>query len=88
MIERIWKPWLVYRPKIFLHRLRQLFSPIKPGYQELATSWGVRIKADPHQAIGRSILTTGPYDLAVSETIARLVDPGDHVIDAGTNIAT
>ncbi len=39
--------------------------------------------ADPTRDVGRSILTTGVYDLAVSELLARLIEPGDAVVDAG-----
>ena len=41
---------------------------------------------DPTRAIGRSIVTTGLFDLAVSELLARLIDPGDIVVDAGANV--
>jgi FkbM family methyltransferase len=36
--------------------------------------------------IGRSIFTTGIYDIAVSEMLARLIKPGDTVVDAGANV--
>jgi FkbM family methyltransferase len=44
------------------------------------------VLADPTKAIGRSIRTTGLYDLAVSEALVRLVDEGNTVIDAGANV--
>jgi FkbM family methyltransferase len=46
----------------------------------------VSILADPTKTLGRSIWTTGIYDLAVSEVLARLIQPGDVVIDGGANI--
>ena len=42
--------------------------------------------ADPGKTIGRSIRTTGIYDLSVSEVLARLIDDGDTVVDAGANV--
>ncbi len=36
--------------------------------------------------IGRSILTTGLYDLAVSEALFRLISLRDTVVDAGANV--
>lgn len=42
--------------------------------------------ADPTRTIGHSIATTGVFDLAVSEAIARLVPPGGSVVDAGANV--
>jgi FkbM family methyltransferase len=62
------------------------FSPPFAGYQPLLTSWGIQVRADPTKAIGRSILMTGIYDLAVSEILVRLIKPGDTVIDAGSNV--
>jgi FkbM family methyltransferase len=37
-------------------------------------------------AIGRSILTTGIHDPAVTEILARLIDPGGVVVDAGAHV--
>jgi FkbM family methyltransferase len=42
--------------------------------------------ADPSKTIGRSIWTTGVYDLTVSEVLARLIRPGDTMLDAGANV--
>ena len=43
--------------------------------------------ADPAKMIGRSLFTTGIYDIAVSEVLARLIAPaGDTVVDAGANV--
>lgn len=41
---------------------------------------------DPTRTVGHSILTTGVYDIAVSEALARLIAPGDTVIDGGANV--
>ena len=83
---RLWKPWFVYQPAQLIHRAVAAWWPPPPGYIPLETSWGVRIIADPSRAIGRSILTTGVYDLAVSEALARLISPGDTVVDGGANV--
>src|SRR5438876_809414 len=84
--RRLWKPWFVWRPMQVLRRARLALSSPRPGYQLIPTSWGGFIWTDPTKVIGRSILTTGIYDLAVSEVLARLIKPGDTVIDAGANI--
>jgi hypothetical protein len=55
----------------------------RDGYVPLRTSWGMQVIADSPSAIGRSILTTGVYNIAVSETLFRLISPGDTVFDAG-----
>lgn len=85
LLGRVWKPWFVYRPQQFLQRAVGA-PPATAGYQPLRTSWGVSLLADPTKAIGRSVFTTGVYDLAVTEALARLIDPGDTVVDAGANV--
>jgi FkbM family methyltransferase len=86
MLHRLWKPWYVYRPTQLLRRALTAFCPPSPGYRQLATSWGVRLWADPTKVIGRNILLGGLYDLPVSEMLARLIRPGDTVIDVGANV--
>ena len=86
VFDRLCKPWFVYRPSQLIRRVRAGLRPPPPGYVALPTSWGAPIVADPSRAIGRSILTTGVYDLAVSEALARLIAPGDTVVDAGANV--
>jgi FkbM family methyltransferase len=36
--------------------------------------------------MGRAVARTGVYDLTVAETLARLADPGETVVDAGANV--
>lgn len=86
LVARLWKPWFVHRPSQLFRRALTTISPPLPGYRPLRTSWGVSVRADPTKMIGRSILTTGLYDLTVSEALARLVRPGDTVVDAGANV--
>jgi hypothetical protein len=83
---RLAKPWFVYRPRQVLRRARTIVSTPTPGYRRLKTSWGVFMFADPTRDVGRSILATGVYDLAVSELLARLVEPGDTAVDAGAHL--
>ena len=47
------------------------------GYSALPVAWGVSLLADPGMTIGRSIQTTGIYDLAVTEVLARLIQAGE-----------
>lgn len=86
MLGRLWKPWFVFRPTQLLRRAFVTANPPARGFVTLDTSWGVPVIADPSSVIGRSILTTGVYDLAVSEALFRLIDPGSTVVDAGANI--
>ena len=86
MLQRLWKPWFVYRPAQLVRRATTVFFPRPHGLSPLRTSWGVNVIADPTRTIGRSILTTGLYDIAVSEVLLRLITPGDTVVDAGANV--
>ena len=82
----VWKPWFLYRPQQVLGRVLSELRAPAAGFAPLTTSWGARVIADPTRAIGRSIVTTGVFDLAVSELLARLIAPGDTVVDAGANV--
>lgn len=86
MLERLRKPWFVHRPTQILRRIHAALRPPRPGYRPLMTSWGIALMADPSRTIGRNIVTTGLYDIAVSEALARLIPPGSTVIDAGANV--
>jgi FkbM family methyltransferase len=86
VLDRLRKPWFVYQPAQLVRRAIAGLQPPPRGYSSLRTSWGVPIIADASRAIGRSIRTTGVYDLAVSEALARLISPGDTVVDAGANV--
>jgi FkbM family methyltransferase len=86
VIQRFIKPWFVYQPAQLLKRAAASLRPPLPGYRPLATSWGASIVADPARTIGHSIATTGVYDIALSEALARLIAPGDTIVDAGANV--
>lgn len=86
LLGHLSKPWFVYRPSQLARRVLGQTAAATPGLQPLNTAWGATIEADPTRTIGHSILTTGVFDLAVSETIARLVDAGGTIVDAGANV--
>jgi FkbM family methyltransferase len=52
----------------------------------VALPWGCPIEVDVRETIGRSIWTTGIYDLSVTEALVRLADRGSLAVDAGANI--
>lgn len=86
MLSQLAKPWYVWRPWQLVRRASVAIKPPRSGYTALPVAWGVPVIADPSKTIGRSLFTTGIYDLAVSEMMARLIRPGDTVVDAGANI--
>src|SRR5256885_16323510 len=48
--------------------------------------WGLSLEIHMTDAIGFSVLAGGVFDPCVTETLHRLIDPGDVVADAGANI--
>jgi FkbM family methyltransferase len=78
------RPYYWYRPSQLAIRLRARTSP--DGTPSLVrTAWGSRLYCWP-DPIGRAVARTGVYDLIVAETLARLADPGETVVDAGANV--
>jgi FkbM family methyltransferase len=85
-LRRMAKPWYVWRPWQLVRRVSVAMRAPRPGYTALPVAWGISVIADPAKTIGRSVATTGIFDLAVSEVLARLIRPGDTVVDAGANV--
>jgi FkbM family methyltransferase len=81
-----WKPWYVWRPRQLGVRLWRACRPTRAEYRPISVSWGESIVANPVTTIGRSLWTTAVHDIAMSETMARLVRPGAVVIDAGAHV--
>jgi FkbM family methyltransferase len=78
------RPYYWYRPSQIAIRLR--VKADSDGTPRLVrTAWGSHLYCWP-DALGRSVARTGVYDLIVAETLARLADPGETVIDAGANV--
>ena len=86
ILERILKPWYVWRPLQLVSRARLALAPPKPGEREIRTAWGVSLLAEPRTALGWSIAATGVHDLAVTECLARLIRAGDQVLDVGAHV--
>jgi FkbM family methyltransferase len=80
------KPHYVFHPVRALRRARY-GGPSDDGRYALASlSWGLPLEVHATEAIGYTILTTGVFDPCVSETMYRLIDPGDVVVDVGANV--
>jgi FkbM family methyltransferase len=86
MLKQILKPWFIHQPGQLLRRSLLEFQSRPDCYMPLQTSWGAKIIANPCRSIGQGILTTGVHEIAVSEALARLITPGDIVVDAGANV--
>jgi FkbM family methyltransferase len=66
--------------------VKKLFNKPGQGVINQKTPWGNFIEIDTNETIGNSIYSTRIYDLALSETLWRLIEPGNFVLDVGANI--
>lgn len=79
----------IKRPEYYfsLHSvIKKLFNKTGQGIIHQKTPWGNLMEIDTNETIGNSIYSTRIYDLALSETLWRLIEPGDFVLDVGANI--
>ncbi len=79
-------PHYRHNPRQVVRRLGRVFAPRRSGLQTATLPWGVRLKVDVDEFIGKSIWATGVHDLAVSEAIWRVLRPGETAVDAGANV--
>lgn len=87
LAHRLNKPEYWFQPRQLVRKL--LFELGR--YSEQSTTrvglpWGAEISVNPHESIGKSLLTYGVYELAVSEILWRLTERGERCLDVGANI--
>jgi FkbM family methyltransferase len=82
------KPQYVLHPLRALRRAGRLVSkpPVGAPPRVARLPWGLELKVLQSDAIGYSILVGRVFDPAVTETLHRLIDPGDTVVDVGANV--
>ena len=90
-MRKIWnriseKPEYIFRPRQIISRLRYRAVAAEFPIQEVTLPWHMRMQVNLKEAVGKSIYLFGLYDLALTETIYRLVAKGDTVCDVGANI--
>lgn len=86
-ITGLFKPEYIYQPRKLLSRLIRRKAAYQRGGKVLVTlNCGLPIEVDPGEVIGQSVVKFGLFDLATSEVLWRLIEPGDTVIDIGANI--
>ena len=85
--QRLNKPEYWFQPRRLIRKLCFELGP-RPARAttQVRLPWGMQINVNPQEAIGRSLVTHGVYELAVSEALWRLTDPGDFCVDIGANI--
>src|SRR5687768_3646110 len=82
----LFKPEYCYRPRQILRRLGAGAPAAGTEFAEAALPWRLPLRVRPAEHIGRCILQLGVFELLVSESVWRLVDPGETVADVGANI--
>jgi FkbM family methyltransferase len=82
------KPQYVLHPSRAVRRmLHRGGAPADPRARAVAwLPWDLSLQVSPADAIGYSILTGGVFDPCVTETLHRLIEPVDTVVDVGANI--
>jgi FkbM family methyltransferase len=85
-LDRIFKPEYFYQPKVALKRLLPFQSIPTAEFIKKQLPWGMDIRVRPLEEHGKILHKLGVIDLAVTETLWRLAQPGELVVDVGANI--
>lgn len=81
------KPEFWFRPGQIFHKLGYICGRYaSTNALSVRLPWGTALQVNPHETIGRSLAVSGVYELAVSETLWRLTEPGEWCMDVGANI--
>lgn len=80
------KPEYWFRPSQIVRKIRFALGSKGNASREVRVPWGASLVVRERDAIGRSLLTLGVYELAVSEILWRLTDRGEMCLDAGANL--
>lgn len=84
-LRRVVKPEYLLRPAQLLRRLARGPGAVAPETALVDLPWGLPFEVSPAETIGRGLWRSGVHELAVSEVLWRLVDPGEVVVDVGAN---
>jgi len=82
----ILKPEYFYQPRRALRRILPFRHSSNAEFVEEKLPWGLHIRTRPNEEHGCILATLGIIDLAVTETIFRLAEPGEIAVDVGANI--
>lgn len=80
------KPQYVFHPIRAVRRIRHRSTAGDGRAQVAQLPWGLPLEVQTNDAIGFSIVAGGVFDPCVTETLHRLIDPGDVVADVGANL--
>jgi FkbM family methyltransferase len=82
----LFKPEYLYRPGQIVRRLRYALAGKSAGQVTVPLPWGWPVTVWKNESLGNLLIHLGVYDLAVSETLWRLSDPGETALDLGANV--
>jgi len=85
-LSSLFRPEYRCRPWQVLRRIRHSLSRTQTPFATVKLPWDMEIRCRRNEHIGRALLRHGIYDLTVNETLWRLIEPGDVVVDVGANI--
>jgi FkbM family methyltransferase len=85
-IRGLLKPCYLFSLRTAIRRVLLEFFPPKSNTAVVSLPWKVSLEVDLSDAIGREIFKQRSFDIAVSETAWRLLQPGATVLDVGANI--
>jgi FkbM family methyltransferase len=80
------KPQYVFHPSRTLRRLTYRFTDPRGRTEVAQLPWGLPLEVSLSDAVGFSIAAGRVFDPCVTETLHRLIDPGDVVADVGANV--
>lgn len=91
MLPERWgdKPQYVFHPARMFRRAMHTIRPAATTVDDVTVTtlpWGLPLGVNPGESIGFTILTAKVFDPCVTETLHRLIDPGDLVVDVGANV--
>jgi len=78
-------PEYVFQPAQLVRRARRTLAQQRTP-QNVHLPWGPAMTLAPRDLLTRSIFKKNVYDLVLSESVWRLLDPGELALDVGANI--
>jgi FkbM family methyltransferase len=78
------KPEYLFRPAQLMRRIARGGRPA-PEVAVIELPWKLPLEVRPAETIGRGVWLLGVHELAVSEVLWRLIDPGEALADVGAN---
>ena len=80
------KPQYVFHPTRAAKRVMHRFTNREGQPHVTELPWGLPLEVETGDAIGFAIVAGGVFDPCVTETLHRLIDPGETVADIGANL--